>query len=138
MAGATKNSTPDYIGANLRGAIAYSNDYAGGGLITVALVNVGSSDCYLSGYPVILGIRDGHAFPLSHVRHGTQGPNFRPATLRARMSGALILDTVLSCHANVVPLPPSDRYTGVIIVLPRDDGRVRIGDMPLNVPCGLA
>jgi len=124
-------------GTNLVGSFAYSEGYAGGGLITFAVVNVGPTACRLGGYPKLLGIRDGHEFAFTNVRHSTQDVNLRPAILSPRMSGAFILDTPLGCNANVYPTPVADQYTGVVIVLPGGKGHVRIDGMTLSAPCGL-
>jgi hypothetical protein len=124
-------------GADLAGAFAHSDLYAGGAIVTFAITNVGTSTCRLGGYPKLLGIRSGHEYPLSHVAHGTQEGNLYPATLAPRMSGAFVLDMSLGCNANVYPLPVVDRYTGVVILLPNSHGHVRILGVPLDVPCGL-
>ena len=110
--GSTKSSVQACTGANVIGAFAYSNLYAGGALITIAVVNVGTFTCRLGGYPKLLGIRDGHEYALAKVSHGTQDVSLEPAILTPRMSGALILDTSLGCNANVYPYPVSDQYTG--------------------------
>lgn len=135
--GSAKSSVQNCNDTNLKGALAYSNVYAGGALITIAVVNVGVSACRLSGYPRLLGIRDGREYPLANVRHGTQDVNLRPAILAARMSGAFIIDTPLGCNASVGPAVASDQYSGVIIILPPSNGHVRVDGVPLYVPCGL-
>lgn len=135
--GSTKSSVQACTGTNVIGAFAYSNLYAGGALITIAVVNVGASTCRLGGYPKLLGIRDGHEYAFAKVSHGTQDVSLEPAILAPRMSGALILDTSLGCNANVYPYPASDQYTGVVILLPHDNGHVKVVGVPLYVPCGL-
>lgn len=125
------------IGTNLVGAFAYSNVYAGGALITVAVVNVGQSTCRLGGYPKLLGIRGGHEYALKDVRHGTQDVSLQPANLAPRQSGALILDIELGCNANVTPTPAADQYSGVVLVLPGGNGHVRINGVHVDLPCGL-
>ena len=135
--GTQKSPFPSCIGSNLKGVFAYSNVYAGGDLITVAVVNVGVSACRLSGYPKLLGTRGGHEFPIANVVHGTQDVNLRPAILGPRVSGALILDAPLGCNANVAPPVTSDQYTGAVIVLPNDKGHVKVVGLPLYMPCGL-
>jgi hypothetical protein len=135
--GATTGSVQACDGADLVGAFAYSNLYAGGGIVTLAITNVGTSRCRLKGYPKLLGIRGGHEYPLSHVGRGTQDKSLYPTTLAPRMSGALILDTSLGCNANVDPMPVADLFTGVVILLPHGHGHVRILGVPLYVPCGL-
>jgi hypothetical protein len=119
------------------GAFAHSNGYAGGGIITIVVVNVGTSTCRLGGYPQLLGIRDGHEYAFTKVDHGTQDVNLETAILAPRMSGALILDTSDGCNANVYPYPVLDQYTGVVILLPHDNGRVKVAGVPLYVPCGI-
>lgn len=135
--GSTKISVQSCNGTNLRGAMAYSDVYAGGALIRIAVVNVGVSACRLSGYPRLLGIRDGHEYPLANVSHGTQDVNLQPAILKPRMSGAFIIDTPLGCNANVAPPPASDLYAGVVMILPRGNGHVRVDGVNLYAPCGL-
>jgi len=135
--GATTGSIQACEGTDLAGAFAHSNLYAGGGIVTFAITNVGTSKCRLGGYPKLLGIRGGHEYPLSHVVHGTQGGNLYPTTLTPRMSGAFILDTSLGCNANVGPLPVADTYRGIVIVLPNGHGHVWIPGVRLEVPCGL-
>ena len=135
--GSTKSSVQACTGANVIGAFAYSNLYAGGALITIAVVNVGTFTCRLGGYPKLLGIRDGHEYALAKVSHGTQDVSLEPAILTPRMSGALILDTSLGCNANVYPYPVSDQYTGGVILLPHHNGHVKVVGVPLYVPCGL-
>jgi hypothetical protein len=135
--GSTKSSVQACTGTNVTGAFAYSNIYAGGALITIAVVNVGTRTCQLGGYPKLMGIRGGHEYALANVSHGTQDVSLEPAILAPRMSGALILDTSLGCNANVYPYPVSDQYTGVVIVLTHDNGHVKVVGVPLYVPCGL-
>jgi len=136
--GATARSVQECEGSDLAGAFAYANTYAGGALITLAITNVGTYSCRLGGYPTLLGIRGGHEYALDHLEHGTQDRNLQPTTLSPRESGALILDTSLGCNANVYPLPVADRYTGVVVVLPRHHGHVRILGVPLSTPCGVS
>jgi hypothetical protein len=135
--GSTKSSVQACTGTNVIGAFAHSNLYAGGALITIAVVNVGTSTCRLGGYPKLLGIRDGHEYAFANVSHGTQDVSLEPAILAPRMSGALIFDTSLGCNANVYPYPASDEYTGAVILLPRDTGYVKVVGVPLYAPCGL-
>jgi hypothetical protein len=135
--GATSRSVSACEGTNLAGAFAYSNLYAGGAIITLAITNVGTSACWLGGYPKLRGIRGGHEYALPHVGRGTQDVELHPTTLAPRESGALILDLNLGCNANVSPLPVADRYMGVVILLPQRHGHVRILGVPLYVPCGL-
>jgi hypothetical protein len=135
--GATTHSISACEGSNLAGAFAYSNLYAGGAIITLAITNVGTTACRLGGYPSLRGIRGGHEYALSHVGRGTQDVELSPTTLAPRESGALILNPNLGCNANVSPLPVADRYMGVVILLPQGHGHVRILGVPLYVPCGL-
>ncbi|HEY5266857.1 MAG TPA: DUF4232 domain-containing protein [Acidimicrobiales bacterium] len=136
--GASRESLPACKGANLVGAFARSNLYAGGGIITLAITNIGTSACRLAGYPTLLGVRDGHEYVLTHIGHGTQDSSLTPTSLAPRESGGLILDNSLGCNANVYPLPVADRFTGLVIVLPKREGRVRVFSVPLSVPCGLS
>jgi hypothetical protein len=136
--GAATRSVKACVGGNLAGALASSDLYAGGAIIVLAITNTGTSACHLSGYPRLLGIRDGHEFSLSHVGEGTQDRQLNSTTLLSRQAGALILNTSLGCNANVSPLPVADEYTGVVILLPHQRGRVKISGVPLYVPCGLS
>jgi hypothetical protein len=77
------------------GAFAHSSGYAGGGIYTIAVVNIGTSSCRIGGYPQLLGIRDGHEYAIRHLDHGTQDVSLEPATLAPRMGGAFILDVSL-------------------------------------------
>jgi hypothetical protein len=135
--GSTKSPVEACTGPSLTGAFAYSNVYAGGAVITIAIVNVGTSTCRLGGYPKLTGIRGGHGYAFASVAHSTQDVSLEPTVLSPRESGALILDTSLGCNANVYPYPPADVYTGLIIILPHGKGRVRVAGLPLFVPCGL-
>lgn len=135
--GSSKSSVQNCEGTNLKATLAFSEVYAGGALITIAVVNVGVSACRLSGYPRLLGIRDGHEYPLAKVTHGTQDLNLRPALLAPRLSGAFIIDTPLGCNASNGPTEASDRYSGVVLILPLESGHVRVDDVPLYTPCGL-
>jgi hypothetical protein len=135
--GSTKDGVHACIGRDLVGTFASSEGYAGGGIITFAVVNIGPSACRLGGYPKLLGIRSGHEYAIVNVGHGTQDVSLRPAILAPRMSGALILDTPLGCNANVSPAPATDQYSGVVFVLPLGDGHVAVDGVHLYVPCGL-
>jgi hypothetical protein len=136
--GAGSSSTPACRGTNLVGAFAYSNLYAGGGIITIAISNIGTSSCLLGGYPRLSGVRDGRAYALRIVGRGTQDGSLNPSVLAPRMSGALILDTSLGCSANVASNLVADSYSAVILLLPHKEGRVKVPGVPLYVPCGLA
>jgi hypothetical protein len=135
--GSTKSAIQSCSGRNLVGAYAYSEGYAGGGLITFAVVNVGPSACRLGGYPKLLGIRNGHEYAFADVGHGTQDVGLRPAILAPRMSGALILDTPLGCNANVTQASAIYKYSGLVIDLPLGNGHIVIDGVHLYVPCGL-
>lgn len=125
-------------GRDLVGAFAHSNIYAGGGIITIAITNIGTTSCRLGGYPTLLGVRSGREFPLTHLGHGTQDSYLTSTLLAPRESGGLILDNPLGCNANVYPLPVADHYSGLVIVLPKREGRVRVFGVPLSDPCGLS
>ena len=124
-------------GKYLAGATASSSLYAGGGIIVVAITNVGPSTCQLGGYPRLLGVRGGHEYKLTHVGEGpTQDGQLHATTLSPREAGALILDTPLGCNANVYPPPAASNYTGVVILLPDRQGHIKILGVPLAMPCG--
>jgi hypothetical protein len=126
-------------GKNLIGATASSSVYAGGGIIVLAITNIGPSACHLGGYPQLLGIRGGHEYKLTHVGKGpTQDGQLRATTLSPRESGALIFDTPLGCNANANPLPVATEFTGVVILLPDRQGHVKILGVPLSMPCGVS
>lgn len=135
--GPTKGGAPACSGRNLVGAFASSEGYAGGGIVTFAVVNVGPTACRIGGYPKLLGIRKGHEYAFADVGHGTQDVSLRPAILAPRVSGALILDTPFGCNANVTPFPATDEYSGLVIVLPLGNGHVVVNGVHLYVPCGL-
>ena len=101
------------------GAFAHSSGYAGGGIYTIAVVNIG------------------HEYAIRHLDHGTQDVSLEPATLAPRMSGAFILDVSLGCNANSLPYPVSDLFTGVVILLPHGNGHIKVAGVPLFVPCGI-
>jgi hypothetical protein len=136
--GASKDVLSACKGTNLVGAFAHSNLYAGGGIITIAITNIGTFFCRLAGYPTLLGVRAGHEYAFTHLEHGTQDSDLTPASLAPRESGGLILDNPLGCNANVYPLPVADQFTGLVIVLPKHEGRVRVFGVPLSDPCGLS
>ncbi len=138
VAGAAARKESPCSGANLVGAFARSDTYAGGGIITLALTNIGASNCTLGGYPKLIGIRGGREYALTHVGHGTQDSDLGPTTLTPRQSGALILDNSLGCNANVYPLKAIYVFTGIVIVLPKDQGIVKVLGVPLSDPCGLS
>jgi hypothetical protein len=136
--GASRDPTVTCKGTNLVGAFAHSNSYAGGGIITIAITNIGTSACQLGGYPTLLGVRGGREYKLTILGHGTQDSDLTPTSLAPRESGALILDNPLGCNANVYPLPVADQFSGLVIVLPKQQGRVRVFGVPLSDPCGLS
>lgn len=126
-------------GKNLIGALASSSVYAGGAIIVLAITNIGTSDCELGGYPRLLGIRGGHEYKLAHVGEGpTQDGQLHATALSPREAGALIFDTSLGCNANVYPPPVADEYTGVVVLLPNQQGHVKILGVPLSMPCGVS
>lgn len=126
-------------GTNLIGAKASSDVYAGGAIIVLAITNIGPSACQLGGYPELLGIRGGHEYKLAHVGEGsTQDGQLSATTLSPREAGALIFDTPLGCNANANPLPVADEFTGVVVLLPNEQGHVKILGVPLSMPCGVS
>jgi hypothetical protein len=133
----TTSSVQACRGANMVGAFGHSSGYAGGGIYTFAVVNIGTSTCWLGGYPQLLGIRGGHEYAIKNVSRGTQDVSLKPTLLTPRISGAFILDVSLGCNANSLPYPASDLYTGVVILLPHDDGHIKVAGVPLFVPCGI-
>jgi hypothetical protein len=136
--GASRDVLSACKGTDLVGAFAHSNIYAGGGIITIAITNIGTSSCRLAGYPTLLGVRARHEYEFTHLEHGTQDSDLTPTSLAPRESGGLILDNPLGCNANVYPLPVADQFTGLVIVLPRHEGRIRVFGVPLSDPCGLS
>jgi hypothetical protein len=126
-------------GMNLRGETASSSVYAGGAIIVLAITNIGPSACELGGYPRLLGIRGGHEYKILDVGRGpTQDGQLRATTLSPREAGAIIFDTSLGCNANVYPPPVASDYTGVILLLPDQQGLVKVLDVPLSMPCGVS
>jgi hypothetical protein len=125
-------------GENLIGATASSSVYAGGAIIVLAITNIGTSNCQLGGYPRLLGIREGHEYKITHLEEGpTQDGQLRATVLSPRVAGALIFDTPLGCNANVYPPPVASDYTGVVVLLPNQQGHVKVLGVPLSIPCGL-
>lgn len=124
-------------GTNLVGAFAHSSLYAGGGIYTFAVVNIGASTCRVGGYPHLLGIRGGHEYEIKNVSRGTQDVRLEPVVLAPRASAAFILDVSLGCNANSLPYPTSDVYTGLVILLPHANGHIKVAGVPLIIPCGI-
>ena len=124
--------------------------YAGGGgessedLTLIALINISTSSCHLSGYPTLLGVNRGRNFHLRITSHGTYFGNPFPTDLAPRMAGVLELATAVACPAlnssnsavvkrNVI----ADTYSQLVIVLPLNRGRVRVPGASIDTACGL-
>jgi len=125
-------------GSNLVAAFVRSQVGAGHVVTTIAFTNVGPKTCALGGYPTIIGLRGTKHYRLRVTAHGTYGGNLRPTDLAPRMSGALIVSTGDLCGPTYGVLPPSQIYSGMIVVLPKSDGIVQVPDVTFDTTCGLA
>lgn len=119
-ANAVVASFPACAGSNLVGAFV-SNQIASGHVVTtVAITNVGITTCTLGGYPGLIGIQGNEKIALHVTAHGTYGGNLRPAILRPRSSGALIIGTGDLCAPYYGVTPAGHSYSGLILVLPKN------------------
>lgn len=134
---ATGVAVPPCDGSNLVGAFVSNQAGMGHVVTTIAITNVGRKTCALGGYPSLVGIRGTKEFRLRVTGHGTYGGNLRPTNLAPRMSGALIVSTGDLCGPTYGVLPPSQIYSGMIVVLPKNGGTVRVPDVSFDTTCGL-
>jgi hypothetical protein len=137
-ASAASVANPSCRGSNLVGAFVRNQVGAGHEVTTIAFTNVGPKTCLLGGYPTIIGLRGAKQYRLRVTGHGTYGGNLRPTDLAPRMSGALIVSTGDLCGPTYGVLPPSQIYSGMIVVLPKNEGTVQVPDVTFDTTCGLA
>lgn len=131
-------TVPPCDGSNLVGAFVSNQAGMGHVVTTIDITNVGRKTCALGGYPTLVGIRGTREFRLRVTGHGTYGGNLRPTNLAARMSGALIVSTDDMCGPYYGVIPPGHSYSGMIVVLPKNGGTVRVPDVSFDTTCGLA
>jgi hypothetical protein len=136
-ASATGVDVPPCDGSNLVGAFVNNQVGMGHVVTTIAMTNVGRKTCALGGYPALVGLRGTNEYKLRVTGHGTYGGNLRPTNLAPRMSGALIVSTGDLCGQTYGVLPQSWIYSGMIVVLPKNRGTVRVPDVPFDTTCGV-
>ena len=124
-------------GSNLVGAFVSSQFATGHVVTTIAITNVGTTTCTLEGYPGLIGLRDKEKISLHVTAHGTYGGNLRPAILRPRMSGALIIGTGDLCAPYYGVPPAGHSYSGLILVLPKNKGVIPVLGVTLDTTCFL-
>jgi hypothetical protein len=122
---------------NLVGAFVSHQVATGHVVTTVAFTNVGTSTCELGGYPSLVGLRGTKQFKLHLTGHGTYGGDLRPAALAPRMSGALIISTGDLCGPYYGVIPPGHSYSSLLVILPNDEGSVKVLGATLDTTCGL-
>jgi hypothetical protein len=115
-----------------------SNQVGTGHVVTtIAITNVGRRTCELGGYPTLRGLRGPREYALRVTGHGTYGGNLLPTTLAPRMSGALIVSTGDLCAPSYGVIPPSQVYTGMVVVMPKNAGTIRVPDATFDTTCGV-
>jgi hypothetical protein len=131
-------------GSNLWGAYIDTGAATGNYIYNIALINVGHTTCRLSGYPAILGSRNGHSYNLHLARHGTFAGNLAPTVLTPRMSGKLILSTANNCNAlnsgglaNIPKVAAANTYSNLTLKLPNSAGDVYLSGFKVDIACGL-
>jgi hypothetical protein len=130
--------------ANFWGAYVYSSGEAGTLISTVALINVGHTACRLSGYPALVGYKDGKKYLLGpeHFRYAPF--NISPTILTPRMSGVLLLSTSDSCailnsggQTRIRQEMSTHTYQNISIAFPDSTGPVYVNGIAIDVACGL-
>ncbi len=137
VATATGVALPPCQGSNLVGSFVANQVGAGHVVSTIAITNVGRHACTLGGYPTLIGLRGSGKHTLRVSGHGTYGGNLHPTKISPRRSGALIVSTGDLCGPTYGVIPPSQMYTGMIVVLPKDEGSVRVLGVPFDTTCGV-
>jgi hypothetical protein len=137
VARATNVAVAPCEGSNLVGSFVSNQVGTGHVVTTVAITNVGREACALGGYPTLFGLRGPSQYKLRITGHGTYGGNLRPTNLAPRMSGALIVSTGDLCGPTYGVIPASQTYSGMIVVLPKSAGTVRILGAPFDSTCGV-
>ena len=128
---------PPCEGSNLVGAFVSNQVGTGHVVSTIAVTNIGREVCALGGYPTLIGLRGSKEYKIRVTGHGTYGGNLRPTDLAPRMSGALIVSTGDLCGPTYGVIPPSQIYSGMILVLPKNSGTVRVLGVPFDTTCGV-
>ena len=129
---------PNCAGSNLVGAFVSNQVGTGHEVTTVAITNVGATTCALGGYPGLVGLRERKNIKLRVTAHGTYGGNLRPEILAPRMSGALIIGTGDLCAPYYGVPPAGHSYSGLIVVLPKNEGSVTVLGVTLDTTCNMA
>jgi hypothetical protein len=136
-ASAASVAAPSCAGSNLVGAFVSNQAGTGHVITTIAITNVGTTNCTLGGYPGLVGLRGKKEIKLHVTAHGTYGGNLRPAILAPRMSGALIIGTGDLCAPYYGVPPAGHSYSGLIVVLPKNMGVVPVPGVVLDTTCYL-
>jgi hypothetical protein len=136
-ASATNVALASCEGTDLVGAFVRNQVATGHVVTTIAITNVGSAMCALGGYPTLIGLRGANKYGLHVSGHGTYAGNLHPINLAPRMSGGLIVSTGDLCGPTYGVLPPSEVYSGMIVVLPKDEGTVQVLGASFDTTCGL-
>jgi hypothetical protein len=115
----------------------------GGNLDALIFVtNVSDSTCRLGGYPTLVGLRDDHRYPLHVTSHDVLANGLAPATLKPRMSGALIIGTGDACpvlnQTDNAAAAAAHTYTGLDLVLPDNGGSITVLGVELDTACYLS
>ena len=137
VARATSVSVLPCDGPNLVGSFVSNQVGTGHVVTTIAITNVGREACALGGYPTLIGLRGHNEYKLRVTGHGTYEGNLRPTNLAPRMSGALIVSTGDLCGPTYGVIPASQTYSGMIVVLPKSAGTVRVLGAPFDSTCGM-
>ena len=141
-ANASSVSVPACHGSQLVGAVVRSGVWTGNLDTLVFVTNASDATCRLSGFPTLVGVRDGQRVALRVTSHVVVGRDLAPTTLLPRMSGAIIFGTGNNCPAlnqrNSAPVIAAHTYTSVILTLPRHGGTVTIPGINLDTACYLS
>jgi hypothetical protein len=124
-------------GSSLVGAFVSNQAGTGHIVTTIAITNVGTATCELGGYPALVGLRGNKEIKLHITGHGTWGGNLRPTTLAPRMSGALIIGTGDLCAPSYGVPVAGHSYSGLIVVLPKGGGAVKVPGVTVDTTCYL-
>jgi len=136
-ASAASAAVTSCVGSSLVGA--FVNNQVGTGHIvtTIAITNVRTTTCELGGYPALVGLRGNKKLKLHLTAHGTWGGNLGRTTLAPRMSGALIIGTGDMCAPSYGVPVAGHSYLGLIVVLPRNGGTVKVPGVTIDTTCYL-
>jgi hypothetical protein len=137
VAKATGVPIPRCEGTNLVGAFVNNQVATGHVVTTIAITNNGRQVCELGGYPSLIGLRGSRKYNIRVNGHGTYGGNLRTAELAPRMSGALIVSTGDLCGPTYGVIPPSQIYSGMMLVLQKNAGTVQVLGVHFDTTCGV-